>query len=119
MAKFILETFFVVACLGLLVAVGNCNVLRCDLIDPHSPESELCWKQLLYKSLSLDIPQLVQETVPDNPDVPLPVHARNAELSSALMQLYGFNKLNGKRNPTGFSRDVMRYISEVGPTKAN
>lgn len=46
------------------------------------------------------------------------MQARNSELSSALMQLYGFNRLNGKRNPE-FSRDVVRLISDINPYKDN
>ncbi|XP_066249585.1 uncharacterized protein [Euwallacea similis] len=96
-----------------LTSTLSATVLRCDLIDSHNREADLCWKQLLHYSYPSE-PQVLPET-PE--EVPISVSTRNAELSSALMQLYGLGKLNGnKRNPE-FSRDVMRFMSDINQYK--
>ncbi|XP_066157314.1 uncharacterized protein [Euwallacea fornicatus] len=96
-----------------LTSTLNATALRCDLIDPRERDADLCWKQLSHGGY----PSVAQVLTGAQEEVPVPVSTRNAELSSALMQLYGMGKLNGnKRNPE-FSRDVMRFMSDINQYK--
>lgn len=65
--------------------------------------------QLFQKNPNLIIDEIPQE----HPSVR--VHSRNAELSTALMDLY---KLTGKRNPDN-PKNVLQLIGDMRPYKEN
>ncbi|KAL1492109.1 hypothetical protein ABEB36_012600 [Hypothenemus hampei] len=102
MAFRVVFVIFIAACWG-----ADAKALKYDLIGPHSMEK--FEKELLYRSLK--IPQTSNIQGIDSPeDDPIELADRNAELSSALMQLYNLNK-DGKRNPN--FNNVMRLIEAL------
>ncbi|KAF7272268.1 uncharacterized protein LOC143190054 isoform X2 [Rhynchophorus ferrugineus] len=98
--------------ISLCVVYCYSTVLRCDLIDPHSKESELCWRQLLYKIKPLS--QVTSESAMEETTL----QTRNAELSNLLMEMFKSDKTNGKRNPD-LSANVLKYMTDWSQYKGN
>ncbi|XP_076250251.1 uncharacterized protein LOC143190054 isoform X1 [Rhynchophorus ferrugineus] len=83
-----------------------------NCMDPHSKESELCWRQLLYKIKPLS--QVTSESAMEETTL----QTRNAELSNLLMEMFKSDKTNGKRNPD-LSANVLKYMTDWSQYKGN